>query len=171
MQNQTKPEVWLRGPVPGISPLLQPAAHALLQALEELQDVALPNHLLWEKPAGVASVGFHLQHITGVLDRLLTYARGEGLSDEQLNYLKSEGISPDEGSSYKELLTRLETQIHSALEQIRQTKEHTLTDVRLVGRSQIPSTQLGLIFHAAEHTQRHVGQLIVTARILTAQFE
>ncbi|HEV7381417.1 MAG TPA: DinB family protein [Dyadobacter sp.] len=171
MQNQPKPEVWLRGPLPEIPALLQPAAHALLQALEELQAVKLPEHLLWEKPAGVASVGFHLQHLAGVLDRLLTYAREEQLSESQLSFLKSEETSPSANCSYQYLLDQFEKQVSKAIDQIKQTDADSLTDVRLVGRSKIPSTHLGLLFHAAEHTQRHIGQLLVTARILNSQLE
>src|SRR5918993_1405389 len=91
------PEVWLRGPLPGINSYLQPVAHALLQARYEVSELLqhFPQTLLWQKPAGLASVGFHLQHMAGVLDRLLTYARGEALTAEQLQYLKSEGIPPE----------------------------------------------------------------------------
>ena len=163
-----KAEVWLRGPVAGIPPLLQPVAHALLQAQEELTllENNFPADLLWEKPAGVASVGFHMQHITGVLDRLFTYARGESLSEGQLEYLRSEGQVPELTVTYEMLLSQLGQQLDQVIAQLRTTDEHTLTEVRFVGRAMIPSTQLGLLFHAAEHTQRHVGQLLVTARIL-----
>lgn len=171
MQHQPKPEVWLRGPLPEVPALLQPAAHALLQALEELQAVKLPDQLLWEKPAGAASVGFHLQHLAGVLDRLLTYAREEQLSESQLSFLKSEEAAPVENCSYQYLLGRFEKQVGKALEQIKHTNAASLTEVRFVGRGKIPSTHLGLLFHAAEHTQRHVGQLLVTARILNSQLE
>src|SRR5262245_20984049 len=87
------PEVWLRGPLPDIPALLQPVAHALQQAREEVQDVmqGFPEEKLWERPGGVASAGFHLQHLAGVLDRLFAYARGASLNDEQLRYLDSEG--------------------------------------------------------------------------------
>src|SRR5579871_4066051 len=86
-------EVWLRGPVDGIPALLQPTAHAILQAREEINVFMkdFPDTLLWEKPAGMASAGFHLQHLSGVLDRLFTYARSEQLSAEQLKYLAAEG--------------------------------------------------------------------------------
>lgn len=81
------PEQWLRGPVPGVPPLLQPVAHALLQARDEvttgLHD--FDEAWLWKKPGGAASVGFHLQHLSGVLDRLFTYANGQPLSPEQLH--------------------------------------------------------------------------------------
>ena len=86
-------EVWLRGPLPGFPPLLQPIAHALMQAREEVVTLMrdFPEDKRWERPAGVASVGFHLQHLTGVLDRLFTYARNESLSPGQLADLAAEG--------------------------------------------------------------------------------
>lgn len=161
-------EVWLRGPVPEIPSLLQPVAHTLMQAYEEMAQLenSFPTHLLWEKPAGVAAVGFHLQHIAGILDRLFTYARGGSLTETQLDYLKGEAIPPAPAVSYKTLLHRVKDQLAIALEQIKSTDEQTLTEVRFVGRAMVPSTQIGLLFHTAEHTQRHVGQLLVTARFL-----
>ena len=166
-----QPEVWLRGPLPNIPTLLQPVAHALLQAQEELEIILedFPDQLLWEQPAGMASVGFHLRHLSGVLDRLLTYARGESLSAAQLEYLQSEGI-PD-SSSTRQLLDALAAQLVKTLAQLSATPETSLTEPRGVGRAQLPSTVLGLLFHAAEHTQRHMGQLLVTARVVQANAE
>src|SRR5690606_26794190 len=91
-----KYEVWLHGPVNDIPALLQPVAHALLQAREEVNTLMenFPETLLWEKPAGVASPGFHLQHMKGVINRLLTYAKGEMLNADQLQYLKQEEQAP-----------------------------------------------------------------------------
>lgn len=162
-------EVWLRGPLPDIPPLLQPVAHALLQARNEVNALMLsfPEHLLWERPANVASVGFHLQHLTGVLDRLFTYARAEALSPEQLAALSAEGTPDELAASVHKLVERFSEQIDKALDQLRQIDERTLTDARGVGRAQLPSTVLGLLVHAAEHTMRHVGQLSVTVRVLT----
>jgi len=82
-------EVWQRGPIEGVPALLQPVAHALLQAIEDVEKEtsAFPLELIWEKPGGVASVGFHLKHVRGVVDRLFTYARGEMLSDGQIHAL------------------------------------------------------------------------------------
>jgi uncharacterized damage-inducible protein DinB len=164
------PEVWLRGPVPGIPPLLQPVAHALLQAREEVDAlvVAFPPSLLWERPGGVASVGFHLQHLRGVLDRLFTYARGAALSEAQRAALAAEGAPGAEGSDATALQASFAAQVERALEQLRDTDEHTLVEPRAVGRAGLPSTVLGLLVHAAEHTQRHVGQLLVTVRVLRA---
>ncbi|HEX5830091.1 MAG TPA: DinB family protein, partial [Gemmatimonadaceae bacterium] len=88
----TAPEPWLRGPVPGVPDELQPAAHALLQAREDLPRAAagLAPTELWMRPGGAASVGFHLRHLAGSLDRLFTYARGESLSPAQLAALAAE---------------------------------------------------------------------------------
>lgn len=160
-------EVWLRGPVDGVPPLLQPVAHALLQAREEVEALvqACPDEILWARPGGVASAGFHLQHLSGVLDRLFTYARGEALSEAQRESLAAEGTPPTSGGTARELAAAFSAQVDRALEQLRSTRENTLTDARAVGRLGLPSTVLGLLFHAAEHTQRHVGQLLVTVRV------
>ena len=162
------PEVWLRGPLPGIPALLQPVAHALVQSGEEVEKMMLgfPREKLWQRPADVASPGFHLRHLTGVLDRLFTYARGESLTEQQFEYLKNEGTSAD--ITPAELVKNFREQIATALRQLESTSENTLTNPVSVGRKKLPSTVLGLLFHAAEHTQRHTGQLLVTVRILTA---
>ncbi|GAB2472587.1 hypothetical protein GCM10011375_27560 [Hymenobacter qilianensis] len=161
-------EVWLRGPLPDMPPLLQPVAHALLQAREEVSKLlhGFPETLLWEKPAGVASIGFHLQHLTGVLDRTFTYARGRQLTPAQLEALAIEGKCPPAGCLVPELVQAFHNQVEQALTQLRTTNEATLTEPRGVGRAMLPSTVLGLLVHAAEHTMRHVGQLSVTARVL-----
>src|SRR5690606_7848904 len=95
MSEQVTPklEVWMRGPIPGVPPLLQPVAHALLQAEEEVSRHmdGFDDAYLWVRPAGRASVGFHLQHITGVVDRLFTYALAKPLSEQQFEYLRAEG--------------------------------------------------------------------------------
>jgi len=167
--NQNKPEVWLRGPIEGISPYLQPVAHALLQAREEVVSwmTHFPEDALWLRPASVASVGFHLQHLTGVLSRLFTYARGEMLSEQQLEALQTEG-KPFEGCTVALLLRQFHDEVEICLQQLRQTDERVLNDARGVGRKQMPSTVLGLLVHAAEHTQRHAGQLYVTMRVVKA---
>lgn len=167
----TNLEQWLRGPVEGIPALLQPAAHAILQTRDEvhhgLKD--FPESLIWERPEGVASVAFHLQHIAGVLDRIYTYARGEQLNQQQLDYMMAEGKEKD-GTTLSGLLGRLDMQIEKALEQLRNTPQSELLEPRAVGRKQIPSNVIGLLFHGADHTQRHTGQLLVTARVVNIQW-
>ena len=162
------PEVWLRGPVPHIPALLQPVAHALLQAREEVNELmtAFPDTHLWEKPAGVASPGFHLQHMVGILDRLFTYATGNLLTQQQLDDLYAEGQLPLEHGTVQDLLNKYNEQVEKAMEQLRNTDEAILNEPRGVGRAQIASTVIGLMVHAAEHTMRHVGQLLVTVSVL-----
>jgi uncharacterized damage-inducible protein DinB len=163
----SRPEAWLRGPVAGVPALLQPVAHALLQAADEVQEVlqAYPDDALWARPGGVASVGFHLQHMRGVIDRLFTYADGKPLSPLQRTELEAEGKAPKGEVSTAELVQAFRDKVEQALVQLRATDERTLTDHRAVGRKQLPSTVHGLFFHAAEHVQRHLGQLLVTARL------
>ncbi len=165
---ESKPEVWQRGAIEKVPPLLQPVAHALLQAKEELFEMMkdFPEDLLWEKPAGIASVGFHLQHLSGVIDRLFTYARNEKLSQYQLQQLQDENIFSNNHLPIKILLERFDQQIDDALMQLKNTDELKLSEFRGVGRKQIPTTIIGLLFHAAEHTMRHVGQLIVTIKFV-----
>ena len=168
MEQPKKQEAWLRGPLAEIPPLLQPVAHALMQAREEVNALMqdFNPERLDIKPAGLASVRFHLQHLTGVLDRLFTYARGEVLSETQLGYLKSEGKLTEGNHTVEMLVDRFNQQIESALHQLKGTPEGTLTEFRGVGRAQLPSTVLGLLFHSAEHTMRHLGQLLVTVRVV-----
>ena len=166
------PETWLRGPLSGVPPLLQPVAHALLQAESDVAAAlaAFPAAKLWERPAGVASVGFHLEHLAGVLDRMLTYAQARPLSPAQLAYLTAEGRPADAAVAPETQVITLQKafgdKVQQALAQLHLTPEATLTDFRPVGRAGLPSTVIGLLVHAAEHTQRHVGQLLVTARVL-----
>lgn len=161
-------EAWLRGPVAGVPLLIQPVAHALIQARDEVYDITstLPDEQLWARPAGVASAGFHLQHLSGVLDRLFTYARGEPLSDAQLAALSVEGVPPTPPATGRSLALVFDASVETALAQLRATGVDDLTAPRAVGRAGLPSTVIGLLVHAAEHTTRHVGQLLVTARIV-----
>ncbi|NOW93603.1 DinB family protein [Mucilaginibacter sp. SG564] len=167
MTAKNKTEVWLRGPMDDVPALLQPVAHALLQAREELNELMadFPDGLLWQKIAGMASPGFHLQHLTGVLNRLFTYARGEALTAEQLNYLSGEGKAA-ENITIADLLQRFDSEVDKAIAQLITTDEQTLKQFRGVGRAQLPSTVMGLYVHSAEHTMRHLGQLLVTIKVL-----
>jgi uncharacterized damage-inducible protein DinB len=161
--------VWLRGPVPAIPALLQPVAHSLLQCREEVtaRVTGLTPDQIWARPGGAGSIGFHARHAAESLDRLFTYARGERLSPAQQAALANEeqpDVSPDIART---LVAAFNEAVERALEQLRTTNEATLLEARGVGRAQLPSTVLGLLFHAAEHTQRHVGQLVTTAKVVS----
>jgi uncharacterized damage-inducible protein DinB len=164
----SQPEVWLRGPLGDIPLLLQPVAHSLLQSREELTSylAGLSPDQIWQPRFGAASVGYHVRHAGGSLDRLFTYARGEQLSAAQREALLAEGETAEKPGE-AELLAAFSQAVERALAQLRATDEHTLTSPRFVGRAKLPSTVLGLLFHAAEHTQRHAGQIVTTIKLLT----
>lgn len=162
------PEVWLRGPIPNFPVLLQPIAFALMQAQEDVNEmtVGFPDHLLWERSGGAASPAFHLQHLTGVLDRMFTYAENMPLNEAQLNWLHQEGKPQGQTIFVSNLVDAFNQQIKISLQKLQNIDLETLTELRGVGRKQLPSTVFGLLIHAAEHTQRHVGQLLVTVKVL-----
>lgn len=162
----SRPEVWLRGPLPDVPAVLQPVAHALLQASEEVSALLLdfPDEVLWERPFGLASVGFHLQHLSGVIDRLTTYARGAMLTEAQLHALRMEGAPGAEARTAAQLVATFIARVEHSVAWLAAIDPATVHDARFVGRGKLPSTVLGLLVHAAEHTMRHVGQLIVTVR-------
>lgn len=165
------PEPWMRGPVEGVAPLLQPVAHSLTYVREELHR-ALPGvaeQHLWARPADLGSIGFHVRHIASSLDRLCTYARDEVLSPEQLAALKSDGEPGTPPPDVSTLLALADGALDKAMAQVRQTDAATLTDIRVVGRLRLQSTVIGLLFHAAEHAQRHVGQIVTLSRMLSRE--
>jgi DinB superfamily len=170
MSSVPQTEVWQRGPVPGYEPLLMPVVHALIQVREDLERLAgqVPAEHLWLRPGGAASIGFHVRHTGGALDRLFTYARGETLSDAQKAALREEGAPGDPPVAIATLVSAVGAIIDRALEQLAATSKESLLDERKLGRAGLPTTVLGLLFHAAEHSTRHVGQAITTARIVTS---
>jgi hypothetical protein len=152
----------------GLDPYLMPAAHALAQASEDLEHAArdLTPAELWVRPGGAASVGFHLRHIAGSIDRLLTYARGSALSAGQREVIPTEGVAGEPPEDAASLIGRAQTAIAGAIDTLRATPHGTLLEPRAVGRAGLPSNVLGLLVHVAEHTQRHTGQVITTAKIV-----
>src|SRR5215510_343269 len=164
----TPTEAWMRGPIEGIAPLLMPVAHALIQARDELERMVsqIPAEHVWVRPGGAASIGFHVRHLGAALDRLFTYARGERLSDAQKEAFRAEEEPGDPPAALADLVNAATAQIDRALDQLRRMSDDQLLEHRGVGRAQLPSNVLGLLFHAAEHSTRHTGQLITTAKIL-----
>jgi len=164
------PEVWQRGPVAGYEPLLMPVVHALMQVREDLESLVplIPSKNVWLRPGGAASIGYHVRHAGGALDRLFTYARGELLTDAQRAALREEGAPGDPPASLDSVLSDVGQIIDRALKQLADTPKESLLDERKLGRAGLPTTVLGLLFHAAEHSTRHVGQAITTAKIVSA---
>jgi uncharacterized damage-inducible protein DinB len=135
-----------------------------------LEDVEAARGLgqddLHARPGGAASVAYHLLHLAGSLDRLLTYARGEPLSEEQRAALKDEADPSTLGLDAGKLVDRVQSVVQAAIEQLRGTPEASLLETRLIGRRAIPSTVAGVLFHAGEHSARHAGQVLTTIRVI-----
>jgi uncharacterized damage-inducible protein DinB len=160
-------EPWLRGPLPGVSSLLAPALYALQQAREDLvrHTEDLTTDQVWERPHGLASLGFHLRHIAGSVDRLTTYLEGRQLNEVQMAALAKE-MEP--GAGLDDLLAGVDRALGRAEDVIRSINTATLAEPRFVGRKRLPTTVIGLLTHIAEHTQRHLGQAISAAKLCAA---
>lgn len=155
-------EPWLRGPIAGLHPVAAHLSYTFTQTREELvlhtDGVTDP----WKKLNGIPSLGFHLAHLAGSVNRLTTYLRGEQLTEEQIARLKSESTP---GATLTELLGTLDVELMESETFVRRIDPVTYLEPRFVGRQHLPTTVCGLIVHLAEHTQRHLGQAILTAKL------
>ena len=164
----SQPEPWLRGPIPGVHPIAAAMLHAVQQAREDLAawTEGLSDADLWATPvAGIEPAGFQMRHIAGSIERLITYLQGRQLSEEQLAELKREN---EPGASREQLLAVLENRFELARSVVSAIDPQTWYDPRTVGRKQLPTTVGGLVTHIAEHTQRHVGEAIITIKLVRA---
>jgi uncharacterized damage-inducible protein DinB len=154
----------MRGPIEGVPTLLAPILYSFQQAREDLARFTegLTQAQLWATPYGFGSVGFHLRHIAGSTDRLMTYLEGRPLSETQMDFLKHEH---DPGASREELISAMNTVFERAEAVVRSLDVSTLEAPREIGRKKLPTTVIGLLTHIAEHTQRHVGQAISAAKL------
>jgi len=162
-------EPWLRGPVEGVIVELQPVAHELLFAKEELARIFEGVHDadVWQRPGGIAPIGYHVRHCSGSTLRMLTYARGESLSEAQFAAFQAENTT-DPTIGRAQLLRIANDAIDSALEFVKAVEPFTLDDKRFVGRKKLQSSVRGLLFEIATHTSRHLGQIATTARLLSS---
>jgi hypothetical protein len=160
-------EPWMRGPIEGVHTLVQPLLFSFQHAREDLSKWTdgLTTGQVWATPFGLAPVGFHVRHAGGSVERLMVYLQGGQLSAAQMTDLKSE-LMP--GDSLDELLAQLDARFRAAGQIARGIEPGSWTEPRYVGRKKLPSTVGGLMTHIAEHTQRHVGEAIVTAKVVRA---
>lgn len=167
MSAMAQPEPWLRGSLTEVPPVHRGTLHALELAAEDLQRWCgnLTDAQLNARPSGIAPVAFHIRHMARSVDRLLTYAEGSQLTVDQLAALQSE-IS--EGATRDELFDEVNAAFSRAALRIRALVSLPLESNRKVGKKELPTTVGGLLVHVADHTQRHVGQAITTAKIVTA---
>ena len=160
----------MTGPIPGVDPFIAPLLYSFQMAREDLarHTAGLTPAQVWATPHGFNSVGFHLRHIAGSTDRLMTYAGGGQLSAAQMAFLRSEkepGAAPEALLTGETLLVEMDTAFAQAEAAARALDPGRLADPRGVGRKQLPTTVIGLLVHIAEHTQRHVGQAICAAHL------
>lgn len=161
---RTLPEPWLRGPVPGVDPLVAPVLFAFQQAREDLamHTAGLTAEQIWATPHGLGSLGFHIRHIAGSTHRLITYLEGKQLSENQMTALQQEH---QPGASLEQLLAEMDSGFQHAGTVVRALNPGQLSEPREVGRQRLPTTVIGLLTHIAEHTERHVGQAISAAKL------
>ena len=157
-------EPWMRGPLPGVEPLVMPVFFSFTMVREDLalHTEGITQEQLWRRVGSLPALGFHLRHIAGSVDRLTTYLMNGALTDEQLAFLREEGTA---GASLPELLLAVDATLLATEARLRMLDAATIHEPRYTGRKRLPTTVLGLLVHIAEHTQRHLGQAITTAKI------
>jgi hypothetical protein len=162
-------EPWMRGYLKDVDPIQAAVLYSFRHAQEDIGEWIrrIPEELLWMQFGNVAPAGFHVRHIAGSTDRLVTYASGQQLSEDQLGQLRNEK-SP--GGSLPELLQLLESNFQRAEGIIRSLDPATYGDIREIGRKRIPVPLGTLLVHIAEHTQRHVGELIMTVKVINEEY-
>lgn len=164
--NDAQPQIepWMRGPMPGIEPLVMPVFFSFQQVREDLarHTAGLSNEQVWQRVGSLPPLGFHLRHIAGSVERLTAYLMNESLTDRQLAFLKEES-SP--GAPLDELIGAIDRSFAATETRLRTIDPAAIHEPRYIGRKRLPTTVLGLLVHIAEHTQRHLGQAITSAKL------
>jgi hypothetical protein len=160
-------EPWLRGPLAGVDPIVAPVLYSFQHAREDLARYTdgLSTDELWSTANGQTPLGFHVRHMGGSVDRLCAYIEGRQLTPVELDAISHES---DPGASRDELLAELDAAFSRGEQVLARLDTATLRERREVGRQRLPTTVIGLVIHLAEHTQRHLGQAITTAKLLRA---
>lgn len=161
----TQPEPWLRDTYTTIPAVLRAVIHALELAREDIEKKCAPlsDEALNARPSDIAPIAFHLRHIVRSLDRLLTYAEGAQLGPEQMAMLKTE---LDPGATHAAVFSEFQKGIVDAIRRVTALAAADLDQPRSVGRKALPTSIGGLLVHCADHTQRHTGQAVTTAKIV-----
>lgn len=156
----------MRGTHGELDTLRRAVVHALEQAEEDTEKWAAPlsEEQIFARPAGLPSVAFHLRHMVRSLDRLLTYAESRILDEQQLQALATE----HEPGDALDVLEEARKGLASAKERVRSFSPAQYELPRGIGRQRLPTTVGSLLIHCAEHTQRHIGQAITTAKVVEA---
>jgi uncharacterized damage-inducible protein DinB len=161
-------EPWLQGTFTDL-PVIQ---RALLHSLQMAQEDAtkwcggLDDREIHARPFALPSVAFQLRHIARSLDRFCCYAEGVPLNEQQLAVLASE---MENHGTRESIFSELEASLGTTRQRLEVIVRQPLDTPIAIGRKHLPTTLAGLLVHAAEHTQRHVGQAITTAKVILAQ--
>jgi len=163
-------EPWLRGTHADVPAAGRAVLHALELSLDDLTKwtTGLTDAEVHSQPLGLTPIAFHLRHIARSTDRILTYAEGGQLSPEQLAALKTELGEAGKQESMADLLAAVEIAFNDAAERIRVLATADLNTPRFVGRKQLPTSIGGAMIHVADHTLRHTGQVVTTAKAIKA---
>lgn len=166
-RDQSHVEPWLSGSHSELPAVLRAVLHAFELAQEDVHKwtAELSEVELHASPSGLTPISFHLRHIPGALDRLLTYAEGQQLSAEQTATMRAENTP---GPTREELFATFDNGLAAAAQRVRAFASTDLNQPRAVGRKQLPTTLGGLLVHLADHTQRHTGQIVTTAKLFKA---
>lgn len=161
-------EPWLRSPLPEIIDELQPVAAMFVAAKEDILRAVegLSHDELWQKPNGAASIGFHIIHLAGATDRLMSYAEGAALTDDQKADLAAERDADEQRPTLDGLTQKLSTALDAAVKRLEGITSADLATVRELGRAKVPTSMRALILHAGEHASRHAGQIVTTIKII-----
>jgi uncharacterized damage-inducible protein DinB len=167
---QSYTEPWLSGTHADVPAAGRAVLHALDLSLDDLTKwtAGLTDSEIHAQPLGLTSIAFHLRHIARSVDRILTYAEGGQLSQEQLAALKTELEGEGKLETLSVLLAEVEVSFNDAADRIRVLATADLNTPRFVGRKQLPTSIGGAMIHVADHTQRHTGQVVTTAKVAKA---
>lgn len=161
---ESQVEPWMRGPISGVEPLVMPVFFSFQLVREDLarHTEGLSIEQVWHREGSLPSLGFHLRHIAGSVERLTAYLMNEPLTETQLAFLKDESKP---GATLEELLDAIHRSLAATESRLHAIDPASIYDARYIGRKRLPTTVLGLLVHIAEHTQRHLGQAITTAKL------
>jgi uncharacterized damage-inducible protein DinB len=165
MNTDKLPEPWLRGTLTDVQPVQRAVLHALQLGQEDIEKwcAGLSDAELNARPGGVEPIAFHIRHVARSVDRLLTYAEGRELNGEQMGALRTE-LEPT--ATRTKLFDELSIAMQRAAERIQAFSAEQMDEPRSVGRKKLPTTVAGLLVHVADHTQRHTGQVVTTAKVV-----
>jgi uncharacterized damage-inducible protein DinB len=163
-------EPWLSGTDADVPAAGRAVLHALELSLDDLTKwtAGLTDAEVHSQSLGLTSIAFHLRHIARSVDRILTYAEGGQLTAEQLAALKTEYDGEGKLEPLAILLAEVEVSFNDAADRIRVLATADLNTPRFVGRKQLPTSIGGAMIHVADHTQRHTGQVVTTAKVIKA---